>query len=107
MYAALVKDDDTILVYKLLEKDNNHKLSIMEQAKFRNETRPFRKIPQYSDIFDLFIFKNQNAAQGDGQYSMYVVYPNVILLYEGIDRRDAIVTEPRPLSNDLLNYQLT
>tara|TARA_B110000285_G_C14901825_1_gene503654 strand:- start:21 stop:158 length:138 start_codon:yes stop_codon:yes gene_type:complete len=44
MYAALVKHDDTILVYKLLERDANHKFGFMSEPKFRNETRPFRKI---------------------------------------------------------------
>jgi len=62
MYSALVKHDDTILVYKLLERDANHKFGFMSEPKFRNETRPFRKIAQYSDIIDLFIFKNQQVA---------------------------------------------
>lgn len=38
---------------------------------------------------------------------MYVVSPNGILLYEGIDKRDAITNDPKPLSNELLNYQLS
>ena len=38
---------------------------------------------------------------------MYVVSQNGILLYEGIDKRDAITNEPKPISNEPLNYTLT
>ena len=38
---------------------------------------------------------------------MYVVSPNGILLYEGIDKRDAITNEPKPISTELLNYTLS
>ena len=61
MYAALVKHDDTILVYKLLERDGQ-KLGFMTENQFKKETRPFRKIAKYPDIIDLFIFKNTEVA---------------------------------------------
>ena len=38
---------------------------------------------------------------------MYVVYQDMIRLYEGIDTKRAITTKPNPLSADLANFQFT
>jgi len=49
----------------------------------------FKHNENFKEVIDLFIFKNSNLPYGDGQYSMYVVSTNGVLLYEGIDKRDA------------------
>jgi hypothetical protein len=38
---------------------------------------------------------------------MYVVSTNGILLYEGIDKRDAILMEPKQISTDFVNSTLS
>ena len=44
---------------------------------------------------------------GDGQYSMYVVSTNGIIIYEGIDKRDITSVKHQPVSNDLMQCTLT
>lgn len=58
MWAALVTQDNSILVYKLLDRDNNQGFKFMPENRFRNETRPFTHLAQFKDVIDLFIFKN-------------------------------------------------
>ena len=59
MYAALVKDDEQILVYKLLEKEGTN-FKITSEDKFKTLKKPTQT--QIKGIFDLFIFNNEGIA---------------------------------------------
>ena len=61
MWAALVTQDNSILVYKLI--DNNQGNKFMTEDMFEKQTRPFTHLKEkhfsyMKDVVDLFIFKN-------------------------------------------------
>jgi|DEB0MinimDraft_12_1074336.scaffolds.fasta_scaffold18582_3 hypothetical protein len=82
----------------------------MNDKKFAKECRVFKHPQIYKDVIDVFIFANDNAKFGEGQYSMYIVCLNGVLLYEGIDKRDSASIKMTPLKgdndNDLLHCQI-
>jgi hypothetical protein len=79
----------------------------LEQNKFHASQTILQNRDTYSDVIDLFIFKNAKLAYGQGQYSMYVVSTNGVLLYEGVDKVDKSSIVIQPISTDFMNCVLT
>ena len=88
MLAALVTDNNEILVYRVIDNDNMNFYDFMSEKKFAKECKVFSHSNTYKDVIDLFIFQNNNLMYGEGHYSMYVCSTNGVLLYEGVDKRD-------------------
>ena len=66
----------------------------------------------YRDVIDLFIFRNDqsNSISGQGQYSMYVVSTNGIIMYDGIGEGGPGGPAHKSISPELFqnqNYALT
>lgn len=89
--AALVTNANQILVYKILDTDpQTGTCFFTSEKKFIKECRVFKHPLHYKDIIEIFIFTNANVKYGEGQYSMYTVCQNgVLMMYEGIDKKDS------------------
>ena len=56
------------------------------------------------EVIDIFFIKNDGLLLGQGAYSLYVVYTNDILLFEGVDRDKQVKCEGKSISPDIRQH---
>lgn len=82
---AVVLSNNEILVYRFMEKSGD-----LISEKIARKPIIVHKLThrQLTKVIDLYIFKKAGPQMDNDEYSMYVLFENGVILFNGVDRRN-------------------
>ena len=81
--AGIILQDNSIYLYKLLEKNRTSHWTLATEKRMKDSLRICSLGEQYSEVANLSIFKDTKLTES--QYSMCVACTNGVLIYQAID----------------------